>query len=88
MYDRNKHKLIHDTSFLFIVFVNHKLRDFLEYTFMFRFHNARTTKATSCAYTITLAKKDIKTASEAQLFSPKEKLQKFCILTLMCPLAL
>ena len=55
---------------------------------MFRFHNARTAKATSCAYTITLDKKDIKTASEAKPFSPKEKLPKFCILTLMCPLAL
>ena len=55
---------------------------------MFSFYNARPAKATSCAYTITLDKKDIKTASEAQFFSPKEKLPKFCILTLMCPLAL
>ena len=32
---------------------------------MLRFHNARIAKATSCAHTITLDKKDIKTASEA-----------------------
>ena len=44
---------------------------------MFRFHNARTTKATSCAYTITLAKKDMKTASEAKLFPLKKNCKSF-----------